>query len=115
MHGLMRPSSAQVRQEQEEHVHKIQLGRGRSLSTSSSSDDKYPKVSFMIRLLSVKIIDVTFSLSQTIDEVKSEIKAQFGLSPSQYILKAGYKTLAQDTCSLADYDIQESSTLDIVP
>ena len=48
-----------------------------STPSLSRSDDGYPKVSFMIRLLSVKIIDVTFSLSQTIDEVKNEIQAQF--------------------------------------
>ena len=53
--------------------------------TSSSNDDEYPKVSFMIRLPSVKIITVTFSLSQKIDEIKSEIQSQFGLDPSQYI------------------------------
>jgi len=39
----------------------------------------------------------------------------FGLSPSQYVLKAGYKKLAHDTCSLADYNIQEGNTLDILP
>ena len=58
-------------------------------STSLSRVEEYPRVSFMIRLLSVKIIDVTFSLSQTIDDVRIEIQSQFGLVPSQYILKAG--------------------------
>ena len=61
-----------------------------STSTISSSDDEYPKVSFMIRLLSVKIITVTFHLSQTIDEIMRELQSKFGLC-SQYILKAGYK------------------------
>jgi len=84
-------------------------------STSSSSVEEYPKVSFMIRLLSVKIIDVTFSLSQTIDDVRTEIQSQFGLVPSQYILKAGYKALANNRCSLLDCNIQSNQTLDIVP
>ena len=83
--------------------------------TSSSNDDEYPKVSFMIRLPSVKIITVTFSLSQKIDEIKSEIQSQFGLDPSQYILNAGYKVVANDRCSLLDYNIQPNQTLDIVP
>ena len=61
-----------------------------STTSSSRSDDDYPKISFMIRLLSVKIITVIFQLSQTIDEVKREIQSQFGIYPSQYILKAGY-------------------------
>jgi len=82
-------------------------------STSSSSVEEYPKVSFMIRLLSVKIIDVTFSLSRTIDDVRNEIRAQFGLVPSQYILKAGCKTLSNSNCSLLDYNITSNQTLDI--
>ena len=69
----------------------------------------------MIRLLSIKIIDVTFSLSQTIDDVRTEIQSQFGLVPSQYILKAGYKALANNRCSLLDCNIQSNQTLDIVP
>ena len=69
----------------------------------------------MIRLLSIKIIDVTFSLSQTIDDVRTEIQSQFGLVPSQYILKAGYKALANNRCSLLDFNIQSNQTLDIVP
>jgi len=83
-------------------------------STSSSSVEEYPKVSFMIRLFSVKIINVTFSLSRTIDDVRTEIQAQFGLVPSQYILKAGCKTLTDDNCSLLDYNITSNQTLDIV-
>ena len=84
-------------------------------TSSSRSDDDYPKISFMIRLLSVKIITVTFQLSQTIDEVKREIQSQFGIYPSQYILKAGYKVLANDNCSLIDYNIQTNQILDVVP
>jgi len=86
-----------------------------STTSSSRSDDDYPKISFMIRLLSVKIITVTFQLSQTIDEVKREIQSQFGIYPSQYILKAGYKVLANDNCSLIDYNIQTNQILDVVP
>ena len=83
-------------------------------STSSSSVEEYPKVSFMIRLFSVKIINVTFSLSRTIDDVRTEIQAQFGLVPSQYILKAGCKPLTDDNCSLLEYNIQSNQILDIV-
>jgi len=83
-------------------------------STSSSSVEEYPRVSFMIRLFSVKIINVTFSLYRTIDDVRTEIQAQFGLVPSQYILKAGCKTLSNSNCSLLDYNIQSNQTLDIV-
>ena len=77
-------------------------------STSSSSDEEYPKVSFMIRLPSVKIITVTFSLSQKIDEVKREIQSQFGIYPSQYILKAGYKVLLGQR-QLLTYRLQHSN------
>ena len=54
--------------------------------TSSSNDDEYPKVSFMIRLPSVKIITVTFStLSDRLMTIKREIQSQFGtLSISVY-------------------------------
>ena len=83
-------------------------------STSSSSVEEYPRVSFMIRLFSVKIINVTFSLSRTIDDVRTEIQAQFGLVPSQYILKAGCKPLSNSNCSLLDYNITSNQTLDIV-
>ena len=68
----------------------------------------------MIRLFSVKVINVTFSLSRTIDDVRTEIQAQFGLVPSQYILKAGCKTLSNSNCSLLDYNITSNQTLDIV-
>ena len=68
----------------------------------------------MIRLFSVKIINVTFSLSRTIDDVRTEIQAQFGLVPSQYILKAGCKPLSNSNCSLLDYNITSNQTLDIV-
>jgi len=61
------------------------------------------------------MISLTFHLSQTIGEVKSKIQLQFGLHPSQYILKAGWKVVYKDKCSLADYNIQENQTLDIVP
>ena len=87
-------------------------GHNRQESNISSS---VHQVSFMIRLPSVKIITVRFNLFETtIGEVKSEIQNQFGLCPSQYILKLGYKKLASDNCSLADYNIQERNTLDIV-
>jgi len=86
-------------------------GHNRQESNISSS---VHQVSFMIRLFSVKIINVTFSLSRTIDDVRTEIQAQFGLVPSQYILKAGCKTLANNRCSLLEYNIQSNQTLDIV-
>ena len=87
-------------------------GHNRQESNISSS---VHQVSFMIRLPSVKIITVRFNLFETtIGGVKSEIQNQFGLCPSQYILKLGYKKLANDNCSLADYNIQERNTLDVV-
>ena len=79
-----------------------------STTSSSRSDDDYPKISFMIRLLSVKIITVIFQLSQTIDEVKREIQSQFGIYPSQYILKAGYKVLLGQR-QLLTYRLQHSN------
>ena len=82
-------------------------GHNRQESNISSS---VHQVSFMIRLFSVKIINVTFSLSRTIDDVRTEIQAQFGLVPSQYILKAGCKTLTDDNCSLLDYNITSNQT-----
>jgi len=60
-------------------------------SSFSNDDESLPTIEFMIRLTSVKIITVKYPLSKTIDEVKNEIEVQFGLSPSQYVLKAGYK------------------------
>ena len=73
-------------------------------------------IRFFVRSSSAKkMISLTFHLSQTIGEVKSKIQLQFGLHPSQYILKAGWKVVYKDICSLADYNIQENQTLDIVP
>jgi len=73
-------------------------------------------IRFFVRSSSAKkMISLTFHLSQTIGEVKSDIQLQFGLHPSQYILKAGWKVMSKDKCSLADYNIQDNQTLDIVP
>jgi len=50
--------------------------------------------------------------------VKSDIYAQLGLRPTEYILKISGQlwpspNLAKDNCSLADYNIQKNATLDI--
>ena len=67
---------------------------------------------------SYKIIRVAGQLSRKISEVKSDIYAQLGLHPTEYILKISRQlwpspNLAKDNCSLADYNIQKNATLDI--
>jgi len=79
-----------------------------------SSKINYPTNTDMIRM-PIKTTTGRFDLfNTTIEDVKDEVFNQFGLYPSQYILKAGYKVLAKDNCLLSDYNMQENDTLDIV-
>ena len=64
---------------------------------------------------SYKIIRVAGQLSRKIIEVKSDIYAQLGLHPTEYVLQVSEKStkLTRNHCTLADYNIHKDTTLEI--
>jgi len=62
-----------------------------------------------------EILRVAFQPSKKISELKSEIQAQLGLHPTDYILQISEKwtMITRDGCSFADYNIHKHATLDI--
>ena len=62
-----------------------------------------------------EILRVAFQPSKKISELKSEIQAQLGLHPTDYILQISGKwtMITRDGCSFADYNIHKHATLDI--
>jgi len=88
----------------------------RSKPTGNSSCQQSDKCIFIkCPPPSDEILTVACQPSKKISEMKSEIQAQLGLHPTDYILQISGKwtMITRDGCSFADYNIHKHATLDI--